>query len=79
MSDYKKLEHLCDIFREIIMPVWVSQDSVKMSLPYRFSDFAPAMIEARIMPDGKIRVSDCGLIAAHEPLLTSTRYAMSMV
>lgn len=54
MSDYKKLEHLCDIFREIIMPVWVSQDSVKMILPYRFSDFAPAMIEARIMPDGKV-------------------------
>lgn len=26
MSDYKKLEHLCDIFREIIMPVWKPKD-----------------------------------------------------
>lgn len=67
MSDYKKLEYLCKIFREIVMPVWIGRDSVKMTLPYRFSDFAPAMIEARIMPDGKIRVSDRGLIAAHEP------------
>lgn len=74
MSDYKKLEYLCKIFREIVMPVWIGRDSVKMILPYRFSDFAPAMIEARIMSDGKIRVSDCGLIAAHEPLTPADVY-----
>lgn len=74
MSDYKKLEYLCKIFREIVMPVWIGRDSVKMTLPYRFSDSAPAMIEARIMPDGKIRVSDRGLIAAHEPLTPADVY-----
>jgi hypothetical protein len=69
------LQYLCEVFHETAMTVWnVDEESVKMSLPYHFTDGAPAMIEARIMPDGKIRVSDCGLIAAHEPLTPADVY-----
>ena len=64
-----ELHHLCEVFHETAMTVWnVDAESVRMSLPYHFTDGAPAMIYARMMPDGKVRVSDDCLIAMHEPL-----------
>ena len=63
------LQYLCEVFHESAMTVWnVDEESVKMSLPYHFTDGAPAMIYARMMPDGKVRISDDYLIAMHEPL-----------
>lgn len=63
------LQYLCEVFHETAMTVWnVDDESVRMSLPYRFTDGAPAMIKASMMPDGKVRVSDDYLIAMHEPL-----------
>ena len=67
-----ELQHLCEVFHETAMTVWnVDEESVKMSLPYHFTDGAPAMISARMMLDGKVRVSDDHLIAMHEPLTPS--------
>ena len=51
------------------MTIWKPLDEcVSMSLRYHFTDGAPAMVYARMMPDGKVRVSDDYLIAMHEPL-----------
>lgn len=67
-----ELQHLCEVFHETAMTVWnVDAESVRMSLPYRFTDGVPAMIYARMMSDGKVRVSDDHLIAMHEPLTPS--------
>lgn len=64
-----ELQHLCEVFHETAMTVWkVDAESVRMSLPYHFTDGAPAMIYARMMPNGKVLVSDDRLIAMHEPL-----------
>lgn len=64
-----ELQHLCEVFHETAMTIWKADDeSVRMSLPYHFTDGALAMIKASMMPDGKVRVSDYCLIAMHEPL-----------
>lgn len=64
-----ELQHLCEVFHETAMTVWnVDAESVRISLPYHFTDGALAMIKASMMPDGKVRVSDDYLIAMHEPL-----------
>lgn len=64
-----ELQHLCEVFHETAMTIWKANDeSVRMSLPYHFTDDAPAMIYARMMSDGRVRVSDDHLIAMHEPL-----------
>ena len=63
------LQYLCEVFHETAMTVWnVDAETVRMSLPYHFTDGALAMIKASMMPDGKVRVSDDCLIAMHEPL-----------
>ena len=63
------LQYLCEVFHETAMTIWKPHDeSVRMSLPYHFTDGALAMVYARMMPDGKVRVSDDYLIAMHEPL-----------
>ena len=79
MSDYKeldckKLEVFCKMFREINMNIRRDGDCVMMNLPLIFSDGYMAAINTRMMPDGKVRVSDGGRIAKHEPLISADVY-----
>lgn len=74
MSDYKELELLCEIFRKINMSIRRNGDCVMMNLPLIFSDGYMAVINTRMMPDGKVRVSDGGRIAMHEPLTPADVY-----
>lgn len=68
----RELEDLCEFFRKTAMIVWRDEaNCVKMSLPYYFSDACTAIVKIKLLPDGKLRVSDDGRIARHE-FLTPT-------
>lgn len=73
-DDYKDLKGLCEVFRDAEMRIWRNDNRVIMNLPYTFSDGRSTSIKTSKTPDGKIRVSDCGLIAAHEPLTPADVY-----
>lgn len=73
-DDYKDLRCLCEVFRDTEMQIWRNGNHVIMNLPYTFSDGRSASIKTSKTPDGKIRVSDGGLIAMHEPLTPADVY-----
>lgn len=72
--DCEKLEVFCKTFRGVYMSIWRDGDCVMMNLPLIFSDGYMAVINTRMMPDGKVRVSDDGRIATHEPLTPADVY-----
>lgn len=73
-DDQKDLKGLCEVFRDAEMKIWRNGNCVIMNLPYTFSDGRSASIKTSKTPDGKIRVSDGGLIAMHEPLTPADVY-----
>ena len=72
--DCERLEVFCKMFRGVYMRIWREGDCVMMDLPLIFSDGCMAVINTRMMPDGKVRVSDDGRIAMHEPLTPADVY-----
>lgn len=69
-----ELQYLCEVFRDTEMRIWKNGNRVIMNLPYTFSDGKSPFIKTSKTSDGKIRISDGGLIAMHEPLTPADVY-----
>ena len=55
-----ELQHLCGVFHETAMTVWkVDAESVRMSLPYHFTDGAPAVMYARMKTTRRQSTARC--------------------
>ena len=64
----EEAEWLCNVFREDAETIWHSYSGAMMSLPYHYRNGHIAMVDVRMLDDGRVRVSDDGGAAKNEGL-----------